>query len=296
MVSRIPWTLAAVGRRHVAPNLIAMATMFNEEGFLSPNMANWTKAHQKRNNGWFAFARELNRLAHRMHATVINAPPPEDKHMFVARTLFLKCHTSFQSALLLAQHGLTGDAQTVLRSAFEAVFCFGACKAGSDICERLVAADTNHKQKVARRLIALPGDLGLDDYGIEKMRNYLSANPGKYKQLDLSDFARDAGLLEVYDVYYRSLSHDAAHPSVSSLSRFTASDDTNVYGFRYGPDVQDVGVTVAYSCVVGLYMLKLGCDLFGGTEYDRTLTELWPTYTTLISETFPDRATVNAAA
>lgn len=264
--------------------------MIKEQGFLSQAGENWAKVHRARNADWLSFAAELNRLAHLLHETVLKHDPGESPVTFTARVLLLRCHTSYQAGIILAERGLTADAQGSIRTAFEALFCLAACKDGTDIVERLIEADKNHKAKVARRLIAMPEDIGLDADGIAKMRAYLEANPGKYRDLNVADIAASTNLGEAYDVYFRDLSNAGSHISIGSLQRHTDSIGDDVTGLRYGPDMDDVTKTIAYACVVGLYLVKVGADQFKREDVDQALADIWPTYLELITETFPDKA------
>ena len=263
--------------------------MISEDGFLSPSIARWRMVHEKRNAGWFSFARELNQLAHLMQKAIVTPPPSEKNVIFLARLLFLKCLTSYQAAIVLATHGLTSDAQAVLRSGFESLFCLGACKSDPDIIEKLSAADIRHKKTVGRELLGFPDGLKLGEQAESKIKKFLDLHPEKGNWLDVSKLAKSAELAEAYSVYYRSLSYDAAHVTASSLQRFFEAVGNEV-DLKYGPDVLDVGTTLAYSCVLGLYLLKIATDVFTAPTIDERLLALWPKYKALLAETYPEKS------
>lgn len=57
--------------------------------------------------------------------------------------------------------------------------------------------------------------------------------------------AETAGLLDIYETFYRDLSDRAAHPSLNSLLRHISLDtDGNVVGLRFGPEATDIGDTI----------------------------------------------------
>jgi hypothetical protein len=68
------------------------------------------------------------------------------------------------------------------------------------------------------------------------------------------EVAKSARLSSVYDVYYRGLSNDAAHPSLISLKRYWESNENNVI-FRWGPDVNDVEETLVAACTAIWYLI-----------------------------------------
>jgi hypothetical protein len=81
----------------------------------------------------------------------------------------------------------------------------------------------------------------------EKLTKFLE-DPGrlgeKGKPLNWEEVANAAELSNVYDVYYRGLSNDAAHRSLIALKRHCEVDENNeLKGFRWGPDIEDVEET-----------------------------------------------------
>lgn len=254
-----------------------------EEGFLSAGAKNWVSVHRKRNAEWFAFAENLNRLAHKLHDAVMELKD-ESNELFTSRLLFLRCHTSFQAGIILAERGLTADAQGTIRSAFEALICLAGCVEGSNVVEQLTAADTHHKKKLGKALVNMPADL-MGATQLEPIQAFLDANPDKFKDMNIREIAIGAGLGEVYDVYFRSLSNDGAHISISSLNRHANAVGNVVSGFRYGADMPDVTKTITYGCVVGIYLVKVGSERFKVPAVDQEMAEIWPIYTDLIART-----------
>ena len=72
----------------------------------------------------------------------------------------------------------------------------------------------------------------------------------------MEQVAKSAGLGAVYDVYYRALSNDAAHPSFTALKRYYEVDEKNdAIKFLWGPEVRDVKETLIASCAACLQLV-----------------------------------------
>ncbi|MBN9547147.1 MAG: hypothetical protein J0I19_16905, partial [Alphaproteobacteria bacterium] len=184
-------------------------------------------------------------------------------------------------------HGLTGDALNSLRSAFESVFFLGACKEDEELVDQLIVADTHFKKKMARGVLGLEADVDLSADRKQQLETFLAENPEKTEEINVFHVAEKAGLADIYRVYYRSLSHDALHTSISSLDRYLEhSSDGKLVGVRYGPDVDDVEHILASACVVGFLMLRLVLDKFPRPEINEPLNSLWERNHVLLDKTY----------
>jgi hypothetical protein len=85
------------------------------------------------------------------------------------------------------------------------------------------------------------------------------------KPLNYEEVATQAGLSGAYDVHYRSLSLDAAHPSLVSLKRCWESSE-NYVTFRWGPNVNDVKETLVAACTAMWYLIAWMAEPVEQTE------------------------------
>jgi hypothetical protein len=89
----------------------------------------------------------------------------------------------------------------------------------------------------------------------------------KAEPLHIWEVANAAGLLDIYNVYYRGLSNDSAHPSVAALNHYVEADESEqVTHFCFGPDVADVEDALFAACTAGLYLITLAKEFFGHAE------------------------------
>jgi hypothetical protein len=256
----------------------------SEEGFLSPEISEWIKRHRVAHQRWFALAGDLNRVAMRVIPRV--TVPPGDNNIFLAVLLFLRGLSSFQGALLLSERGMTQDARTLARSCFESVFLMGALVRDKGVPNRIVGDDFARRAKIANALLKLPTGSGLDTTHIDKLSRFISS----FEELDIcagqisiADAARSAGLIDVYDTYYRGLSNDAAHPSVTALNRYVEGDERDeIIGLRWGPEVSDVQDTVACICTAAIYLIVFVNEACGFADLEAQMGRCWTDYKKLV--------------
>jgi hypothetical protein len=257
-------------------------------GFLAPQMASWLTVNRKRNQDWFDLAFEINRLAQ----CLWNELPPvlkEDSWKFMTRLLYLRGINSFQAAVILCNHGITVDAGTITRSVFEDLFCLAASREDQALVARLEGAQHHNRKKQARAVAQLPADLGLEAVKAAKLKEFGDALEDG-QQLNFAEIAQSGGLKPVYDVYYRSLSHDAAHPTFDSLERLLVNNrNGQIEGFATGPDQADIGTTLAYVCVAGFYLVSTMVQFFPNQPVHEGITAIFGRYKDLALAAFGQR-------
>ncbi|WP_050425901.1 DUF5677 domain-containing protein [Bradyrhizobium tropiciagri] len=106
---------------------------------------------------WFAYALDLNRIGFDLLRNATTAQ--SESAAFAIHGLFVPVHQSFQSALLLAERGLVGDARTVLRSGVEGTIAIYALHSDAAFIDRLIEAHRYNQRKAARVLLDNPAYL-----------------------------------------------------------------------------------------------------------------------------------------
>jgi hypothetical protein len=254
----------------------------NDEGFLSPDIVEWIGRHRADNRDWFALAADLNGIAQGQLAKL--TAPDGDHQSLVVALCFIRVLSLFQGSVIMAERGMITEARTLVRSCFETVFVMGAAHNRPDIGELLMQDDAHRRKNIAEKVLANHKILNEED---ERLRAVLTgfledqnSSELKGQALPVLHGARMAGLEEVYDVYYRSLSNDSAHPSLASLKRHLPPDGSP--HFPWGPDVSDVGQAISYACTACIYMIKFGEDRFGPSGLDDRIDRCWAAYKRLI--------------
>jgi len=194
--------------------------------------------------------------------------------------------SSFQGALLLAERGMTQDARTLARGCFENVFLMGALRRDPTFAAAFVGDDSLRRAKIAKALLKLPNGSGLNAAHIEKLTRFMSnfENSGmSAKQINIADAARSAGLIDIYDTYYRGPSNDASHPSVTALNRHVEADERSmIVGLCWGPEVSDVQDTLSCVCTAAIYLIVLINESCGLDDLEDRMGGCWADYKRLI--------------
>jgi hypothetical protein len=268
----------------LGPKTQEALTKLSEEGFLSPAISEWIKRHRLANQGWFSLADDLNRVAMRLVPSL--TVPPEDDNVFLTVLLFLRGLSSFQSAVLLAERGMTQDARTLARGCFENVFLMGALCRDPSFAAAFVGDDFSRRAKIAKPLLKLPNGSGLNAEHVEKLTRFMSDFESlgmSAKPINIADAARSAGLIDIYDVYYRGLSTDASHASVTALNRYVEADEHSmIVGLRWGPEVSDVQDTLTCVCTAVIHLIRLISDSCGLDDLENRMGRCWADYKKLI--------------
>jgi len=270
----------------LGPKTQETLTKLSEEGFLCPAISEWIKQHRQENQDWFNLADDLNRVSMRLMPSLTVPPEDNNDNVFLAVLLFLRGLSSFQGAVLLAERGMTQDARTLARGCFENVFLMGALCKDPSFAAAFVSDDFLRRAKIAKPLLNLPNGSGLNAEHIEKLTHFMSdfeISGMSTKSINIADAARSAGLINIYDVYYRGLSTDASHPSITALNRYVEADEHSVIvGLRWGPEVSDVQDTLRDVCTAAIYLLVLIHESCGLGNLENRMGGCWADYQKLI--------------
>jgi hypothetical protein len=264
----------------------APVTTVDQAGFLSSEISSWIERHKSnpRCREWFVLAGDLNHFLQKA-ITMIKAPS-DDSQIFNAVLLFLRGVSSFQGTILLAERGMTNDARTLVRSCFETLFYLRAVLEDPKFAEALIRDDADRRSKLANILLQLPDGSGLEHEHrarLDRFLNNLEAQGIEREAIKIFEAARLAKLEPVYHTYYRGLSNDAAHPSVTSLNRhLKANEIGKVIGFHWGPDAADVEDTINKACTAAIYLASCAQRIVGEHAVFAGLDRCWVKYKSLI--------------
>ena len=90
---------------------------------------------------------------------------------------------------------------------------------------------------------------------------------------------------QAYDTYYRGLSNDAGHPSITALNRHVIEDAAGeIKGFSFGPDVPDVGDTLFGLCAAAFYLVTYTNEMLAAPGVSAELEECAAEYKRLVRE------------
>jgi hypothetical protein len=253
-----------------------------EEGFLSPDIAEWIGKHRAANVDWFNLAGDLNRLAQAQLAKL--TVRDVDHQSLIVALCFIRGLSLFQGSVIMVERGMVTEARTLVRSCLETLFFMGAAHKRSDIGDLLMQHDAHHRKKIAERFLS---SLKFSDAEDERLKALLTAfledqkaSGWRGQRLPFEQAARMADLGDVYDTFYGPLSNDSAHPSLVSLNRHGPADGSP--GLRWGPGVPDVKEAISYACTACIYTIKIAEERFGAAGLEDRWDKCWRAYKALI--------------
>lgn len=196
---------------------------FDEEGFLSPDLAVWTTATKAHFRPWFEMAEELSKDAMKILLTIQR--PQATIRELTALLLYRRALQSFQGAVLLASRGMIADALTLVRVCAETAIALGAAASEEKFISELIEAADNQVLTYANSLLNDPDCLSfVSEEQINDLKKIAAEIKAKYwpkkpHAINWEQAAKQAKMADLYVTVYRLVSNDAAHTSLGALDR-----------------------------------------------------------------------------
>jgi hypothetical protein len=157
---------------------------------------------------------------------------------------FVRVHQSFQSALILAERGLTADARVVLRSAVEGAIAIQALAKDAGFVDQMIEAHYRSRRAHARALVdKIPSSFLAEE--IAKMNAMISEADAYQVSLgrELTDIkweqVAQRHCPELYQLFYRDLSARGTHATLDAIEHFFSVDDRGaITAFKPIPDTR----------------------------------------------------------
>jgi hypothetical protein len=225
---------------------------FRAEGFLSPMSTVLIQHLVPANQDWFDLCDRLNRLSQAIWLEAFPDGQRNDANPLSIRLLAKSGH-AFQGAVLLAQRGMTAEAQTLARTSLEITFWLGYIVQDAEAASLAFTAD--ECQNGAARSRSLAGLMDAEQAApfIAAAEHYEAEGAKLPKPPGPKTLAHRAKMTSLYP-YYRALCGLAAHPSVASLDRFLETDAEGFLRIKIGPDDDGIAWTL---------MTAINCHLWG---------------------------------
>ncbi len=202
---------------------------FETQGFLSQDIETWRKRFVEKNSEWFGIAARVNEVAQKLAFSAHTKDGGRNaERRLLAGQLFVRVLSSFQGAILMAERGMTVEARTLVRGCLESTFILGALHDDDyEIVKIMLHADYNSRRTLAYNLSRNAIFRGVVDANTLRNVDSLAdaaAKPCQVPKLSYKELAEKGGMEGLYDIY-KQLSADAAHPTVTSLSRHLDPDE-----------------------------------------------------------------------
>lgn len=152
---------------------------------------------------------------------------PLTTEKIAAHAFFCRCVDHFRAVVLLAQEDLDPEALVLVRGIVETTFVIGGLLTGSVTTEEMEAFDLAGRAKGAKAQDDFLRRNASSDLR-ERVRDFAERNAGP--TLKFEQIAKRIDADDLYNGHYRMFSHVAAHPSMSSISKYLeyGEDSTSV--------------------------------------------------------------------
>ncbi|MQA38633.1 DUF5677 domain-containing protein [Rugamonas aquatica] len=262
------------------------------DGFLSPILDQWSDEARQSAPDWSLLIQDINRAAVALLPTL--APRRNSDRELVAAALYARALQTFEASILLANRGMLADAGTLARSILETTIYLGGLAQIENFVARMAAANNQHYFKFGRALVDFATETNIAD--VEELKGHLAdeaLKEHKASGIIMQQLAKEVGMGALYEVVYRQLSGDAAHPSVASSERhIVRGADRGIEKLIFQP--QREGMEKMLSCAI---IALLGAWQAVGVIFNRSdippAIELYNMRHQALSAAFSDRSENN---
>lgn len=218
-----------------------------EDGFLSVAIERTIPALREKHAAWFDFAGRVNKVGQRIMNSAERRCVGLTTHdpICVATRLLIRTLSGFQALVLLAERGMTLEADAMVRGLYENSLWLGFLNADADAALKALLVDELFSQRGRDR--SLLAQLERADHADDQLRAALKGRVaaadtelrGK-KRLGIEDLAAKGGFEDFY-MFYKRLSSGSAHPSFHSLAQhLDMNPDGTWSGHVTGPDAEGI--------------------------------------------------------
>lgn len=221
-----------------------MPNSFASKGFLSPDIEDFKVTIKKQYSEEFDKAAALSERAQKQ---LLSLPMEEQTARILASIVFTeRSIRGCQGAILLCEAGLVQEAQVLVRTATETLFAASALVADDEVYDRMARASDHEDLLQARGMMKSPCSDFTDDHlaALEQVVGRSEENAAKYP---IYEAAKAAGLLPMYETFYRGLSALASHATFRSLDRSFVDDGENLT-IIMGPSDRQLTFTLITIC------------------------------------------------
>lgn len=248
-----------------------------EENFLSPWIEKYVPHFRQSNQGWYDYARELNRVGLAIWMAtenVVVAKSTIDPACIAVR-LLLRALCDFEASVILAERGIVDQADLLTRSVYEAGFWMGYLHRNGDGAATAMLKDSQASDRAAlkfeRKLVVLQH--GENSEKVREINQAINSRE-KGKTQNISDLAFHSGYEEFYRKY-KELSSAVAHTSLRSLHSFMKDNGDGTYdGHIVGPDEDRISPSLSNACLALCLNLRSYSEIVGSSSFDDQLQEL----------------------
>ncbi|MFM0411232.1 DUF5677 domain-containing protein [Paraburkholderia dipogonis] len=227
-------------------------TSIETDGFLSPKIQDFRAHLRTQFRDLVSECEDVSRRATtQLFGESVTAPTIP---RVMAASLWARCLSNCQAAILLAERGMGLDALALLRTGYENLFYFVALIKRPTAIARLADEDTRQRIKQATEMLRdaqIVAALSVEDR--ERLEAFLRDTPAPTKSISAFEAAEIAEMTGVYQAAWRTFSLMAAHSTLTAAGFAFGKD---LLDLQFGPSFEhvDAALGLARDCI------RLGLD------------------------------------
>lgn len=238
------------------------------DGFLSDAIARVVPSLRELNRSSFDFSMRANGVGQRIMNAAEVACVDRSTHdpICVATRFLIRSLSGFQAVVLLAERGMTVEADTLIRGLYENSLWLGYLHTAPEAAVEALRTDELHSQRGRDRAVlgqldrTDTPDLILKARLMERVAEVEQTLRGRRK-LGIEALAAE-GQSDDFYAFYKMLSSGSAHPSLHSLSRHLEMNPDGTWsGHVTGPD----GDGIKRTLILGAHALLACLAAFNAT-------------------------------
>jgi Family of unknown function (DUF5677) len=249
---------------------------FEDEGFLSSELTDWTSATRAQFKDWFELVYDLNRDAMKLLSAI--KPEPNQKREWVASLLYRRALQSFQGAVVMSERGMITEALTLVRSCAETAIAVGGVVTDEIFIRDLIEDHHKHRLSYSTAILTDPESAPfLTPDQIKNLEQVVAEVKGLYqpagpRRINWEQAARKAKMTDLYITIYRMTSGDAAHATVQALDRHIEPDNHGrIRSLTFRPETRDLGHALSVTANALLHAMAAITRLFPSQQFEQTV-------------------------
>jgi len=260
-----------------------------QHGFLGESMKEWINEIRSKYSDFFELAIDMNEMCQKVMFD-LDVHNRNSQEIIIA-SLYIRCLSTFQGLVLLAERGMMAQARILARSLMEALFTLCALSKKSQLFDVFIKEDKRNRLTYLRKYREFHGGKLPENVSQEEIEELEKELETEIKENGIQkrrteQWADDAGMKSWYLTAYPVLS-DSVHTKVRDLEEHLWIDEKGeVSELLWGPDNRGIDKIIMTGIEAMHY--ALGSTLiFFRLQRDGEMKELRSRFEKLISRISP---------
>lgn len=202
----------------------------------------------------------------------------------LALTLLCRTLTNFKGTVLLVENDMPVEARTLTRCCYENLLWIGELAARREaFVQEMIADEASAQQSRGKMILPWVDDLENGHYNSIKARlAHLQELHPKARSIKFADLGKANGIADSY-VWFRYLSGDSAHPSITSLARHLSREPDGSIMITVVPDAKhkEINDTLQFANQALLGVCVATCEIVGVPKAHAALTSYFDEFIAL---------------